>query len=133
MVGIPGGLNGEYYEILKLHNKPRGPYNLTMTLKADIMGGNVTKDMTNTTQDEANTVWVMDSSVFPFYAAETYHQFHSNFFHNPDQPRSDGTGRYPDSYVKGLYSLQASLGRIPSNGCPDSYCPPDGGTGDCHW
>ena len=61
-------------------------------------------------------VYVMDSTVFPFFRAEQYHQFHSNFFHNPDQPKSDDNGHYPDSYVKDLYQLQISLGRIADTG-----------------
>lgn len=120
VVGLPGGTAGPLFDILKAQNTPRGPYNMTMNLKADLTG--------NMTQDEANTVWVMDSTVFPFYRAEQYHQFHSNFFPNPQQP-----AQYPSWYLKDLYQLQRKLGRIPSNGCSDSYCPPGGASGGCHW
>lgn len=119
VVGIPGGVRGPLYAVLEARNKPRGPYNLTMTLKEDAKG--------NHTQDEDNTVWVMDSNEFPFYRAEQYHQFHSNFFQNPTQPSP-----YPDWYLKDLFQLQVSLGKIPNTGCPDSACPPDS-SGNCHW
>jgi len=119
VLGLPGGMHGPLFSILQAHNKPRGPYNMSMNLKPDLTG--------NMTQDEVNTVWVMDSLVFPFYRAETYHQYHSNFFHNPQQPAA-----YPTWYVQDLYKEQVSLGNIPSNGCPDSYCPPDS-SGNCHY
>ena len=48
VVGIPGGVNGALYPILRAGNAPRGPHNLTMVLKADHQG--------NGTQDEFNTV-----------------------------------------------------------------------------
>ena len=108
VVGLPGGIHGPLFPILRAANAPRGPKNLTMKLEADMHG--------NGTQDEFNTVYVMDSSVFPFFRAEKYHQFHSNFFHNPKQPKSDDNGHYPDNYVKDLYQLQISLGRIADTG-----------------
>jgi len=119
VVGIPGGVNGALHKVLTALNVPRGPYNMTMNLKPDNTG--------NKTQDELNTVWVMDSNVFPFYRAEQYHQFHSNFFPNPQQPPE-----YPRWYLDDLYQLQVKLGRIPPTGCSDSYCPP-GPDGSCHW
>jgi len=119
LVGIPGGVRGPLFKVLSQRNIPRGPYNMTMSLKEDSKG--------NMTQDETNTVFVMDSTVFPFYQAEQYHQFHSNFFPNPDQPP-----QYGEWYLDDLFNLQVSLGRIPNTGCPDSLCPP-GPTGECHW
>merc|ERR1711907_131718 len=121
VVGIPGGVHGPLFGVLNRKNVRRGPYNMTMNLKEDATG--------NMTQDETNTVWVMDSTEFPFYQAEQYHQFHSNFFPNPDQPPE-----YPDWYLNGLFNLQKTLGKIPNTGCPDSYCPLGGsGSGGCHW
>merc|ERR1712146_484543 len=99
-VGLPGGVKGALFQILSSQNAPRGPYNLTMNLKEDVCGGNAT-------QDELNTVWVMDSNVCPFYRGEQYHQFHSNFFHNPQQP-----AQYPNWYLEDLFKLQISLGNI---------------------
>jgi hypothetical protein len=119
MVGIPGGVDGPLFSILKALNTPRGPYKMTMNLKPDLLG--------NMTQDEDNTVWVMDSNVFPFYRAEQYHQFHSNFFHNPEQPE-----QYPAEYLHALYQLQIDMGKIAPTGCSDSYCPKDS-SGNCHY
>lgn len=103
-VSIPGGVNGTLYPILAAANVPRGPYNLTMNLVDDQVG--------DETDDEFNTVFVMDGTVFPFYQGEQYHQFHSNFF---------GAG-YPEWYTNDLWQLQISVGKIPlggSTGCPD--------------
>merc|ERR1711937_899051 len=87
VVGIPGGMAGELFSVLRVLNTPRGPYNMTFNLKPDTSG--------NHTQDEVNTVWVMDSTIFPFHRGEQYHQFHSNFFTNPQQP-----AQYPTWYLE---------------------------------
>merc|ERR1711907_87695 len=122
VLGIPGGVRGPLFKVLSGRNTPRGPYNMTMSLKEDASG--------NMTQDEDNTVWVMDSNKFPFYQGEQYPQFHSNFFANPQQP-----AKYPDWYLKDLWTLQIKLGNLPKTGCPTASCPP-GPTGPpvpCHW
>lgn len=119
VLGIPGGIRGPLFKVLSERNTPRGPYNMTMNLKEDALG--------NHTQDEDNTVWVMNSDEFPFYQAEQYHQYHSNYFHNPQQP-----AKYPDWYLKDMWALQIKLGNIPDTGCPNVTCPP-GPTGACHW
>jgi len=119
VLGIPGGIRGSFFKILAGRNVPRGPFNMTMDLKEDSAG--------NMTQDSLNTVWVMDSTVFPFYNAEQYHQYHSNFFHNPHHPQ-----QYPDWYLNDLFELQRKHGNIPNTGCPDSSCPTDA-NGNCHW
>lgn len=55
----------------------------------------------------------MDSNLFLFHRAETYHQFHSNFF------ESEGM-TYGDAYTKSLYSIKAGSCEIaPVIGCPD--------------
>jgi len=102
-VGIPGGVHGKLYPILVAANERlRLKHNISMALKADAVG--------NTTQDELNTVWVMDSNIFPFYLGEQYHQFHADF--HP-------TGNYPSWYQTDLWKLQIQLGNIPKGGCPD--------------
>lgn len=104
-VGIPGGVTGPLYRTLEAANAPRGPYNLTMVLREDARGGS---------DDVFNTVFVMDSEVFPFYQAEQYHQFHSDV-------AAYGT-YYPDWYRHDLWQLQIDLGKIPLGGsteCPD--------------
>jgi len=102
-VAFPGGVKGSLYPILSAANqKLEAKYNKSMTLKADATG--------NTTQDEFNTVWVMDSDEFPFFLGEQYHQFHADF--HP-------TGNYPDWYQTNLWKLQIQLGNIPKGGCPD--------------
>jgi len=103
-VGIPGGISGSLYHVLEAANVPRGPYNLTMNLVEDAKGKG---------GDKFNTVFVMDSNIFPFYKAEQYHQFHSDVVRH---------GFYPDWYRTDLWELQISLGKIPfggSTGCPD--------------
>lgn len=108
-VGIPGGVNGKLYRVLEAGNVPRGPYKLTMILKEDDAGSH---------DDAFNTVFVMDSDVFPFYQAEQYLQFHSDIY----DPASNFT-YYADWYRHDLWQLQIDLGRIPVGGstaCADS-------------
>ena len=62
--------------------------------------------------DLLNVVWILDSTAFPFYAGEVFHQFHSNFFQSPGMP-------YPDTYVHGLWEAQQNAGIIGPTGCPE--------------
>jgi peptide methionine sulfoxide reductase MsrA len=106
VVGIPGGVAGALYHVLEAANVPRGPYNLTMNLVED-------KNGSRSAHDAFNTVFVMDSDVFPFFKAEQYHQFHSDVFRH---------GFYPDWYRTDLWNMHISLGKIPFGGstmCPD--------------
>jgi len=105
-VGLPGGVNGKLYSVLEDANAPRGPYNLTMVLREDRVGS---------VDDAFNTVFVMDSDIFPFFQAEQYHQFHSDVYAYD--------GYYPDWYRHDLWQLQIDLGRLPFGGstnCSDS-------------
>lgn len=55
-------------------------------------------------------VYVYDSVAFPFFRAETYHQFHTN----------DVLQRaVPSSYTRTLKSVQEAEGRMSSTGCPE--------------
>jgi len=118
VVGIPGGVKGPLYSILSAGNlRLQAKYNMTMNLKPAI----------NSTADEVNTVWVYDSTMAPFHLGEQYHQYHSNFFENPQQP-----AQYPSWYLNDLWKLQISLGNIPKTGCDEGVCPP-GPDGSCHW
>merc|ERR1712232_1389410 len=93
-VGIPGGVAGSLYPVLVAANKQlQTTHNKSMVLKPDASG--------NSTQDEFNTVWVMDSNVFPFFLGEQYHQFHADF--HPD-------GNYPAWYQTDLWKEQIQLG-----------------------
>merc|ERR1712217_652797 len=102
-VGIPGGVQGSLYSILAAANKRlEVKHNKSMVLKADASG--------SSTQDEFNTVCVMDSDKFSFFLGEQYHQFHADF--HP-------AGNYPTWYQTDLWQLQIRLGNIPKGGCPD--------------
>ena len=51
----------------------------------------------------------MDSSKYPFYMAEGYHQFHDGFAWGED---------YPNEY-NALARVQAKAGLIADKGCPN--------------
>ncbi|MEW5299903.1 MAG: hypothetical protein WDW38_002725 [Sanguina aurantia] len=93
VIGLPGGINSAYFDILKAANVNN------MVLKAG----------KGTEEDVFNTVWVVDSNTLPFYRAENYHQFHS------------GIGeRFPVSYLRDLRNTVAGTGRIDPTGCPET-------------
>lgn len=93
LIGIPGGMNGNLFWLIKQHN-------IHNMLLQPGNGNEV---------DVFNTVWVMDSVKFPFHRGEQYHQYHSNFF-GP---------RYPDYYINDLWKLAIAQGTIPPTGCPE--------------
>ena len=69
--------------------------------------------------DEFNTVWIHDSTRFPFFDGEVYHQAHCNFFRSEGMP-------YPTSYTSDLWQqLQRDGGHYRNlwqpTGCPESY------------
>lgn len=90
LIGIPGGVNSSLYQIVVDNN----------------VNGMVLQEGTGDEGDVFNQVWIMDSTKFPFYRAEQYHQFHSNFF-GP---------AYPSSYVYDAWNYKISLGHIPPTG-----------------
>jgi len=66
-IGIPGGIKGSLYKIIKQENaKLDHPMKLVAGVGQD--------------PDVFNTVYIMDSDKFKFFVGEAYHQFHSNFF-----------------------------------------------------
>lgn len=99
IVGLPGGSESPLYATLAAQNQHG------MELKTGVGGLHGDGDV-------ANTVWVVDSNRFPFYAGEMYHQFHCNFFSSPGMP-------YPDSYVLELFKDMKDAGRIKPTGCPE--------------
>jgi peptide methionine sulfoxide reductase MsrA len=97
MMGIPGGQTGDLYQLLVQYNRAH--------LNIDLVPGRGHGD----TSDEYK-IYVYDTSSFPFYRGEQYHQFHENTV----------LGRYvPDSYTGALKATQAAAGLIDSTGCPD--------------
>ena len=59
-------------------------------------------------------VYVYDSTRFPFFRGESYHQFHPN----------DVIGRFvPESYLHHLKTTQAALGRLDSTGWTNAGVP----------
>lgn len=65
MIGIPGGIQGPNFLMIEAAAKEQGVGLKLLEGKGD---------------DEdtlgKKRVWVMDSTKFPFYQAEIYHQFH---------------------------------------------------------
>ena len=99
LVGLPGGVNSPLYALLEHANVHK------MALKPSIDGSD---------PDEFNTVWVMDSDSFPFWAGEVYHQFHCNFFYSEGMP-------YPEWYWNDLWLTQQQACRIAPTGCPEDH------------
>jgi len=100
VIGIPLGVKGTLFSVVQQENAPRGEFGLTMVLKEDDEGS---------VDDMYNTVFIMDSNVFPFYRGEQYHQIHS-----------DVKGpRYPTSYNPDLWDKLVKLNRIPPTSCPE--------------
>ena len=68
--------------------------------------------------DTLNTVWVLDTRSFPFYPAEPYHQFHSNFFESAGMEYVPSANRlsYPHDYVQWLWRETKASGQ--NTGCP---------------
>eukprot|EP00808_Paulinella_micropora_P018829 g31912.t1 len=94
VVGIPGGAQGPLMPLIKQQNIHN------MTLKA---GKGFDPDV-------FNTVWILDSEKFPFWRAEQYHQYHSNYF-GP---------AYPKYYLYDYWQKKMDLGHIPPTGCPEA-------------
>tara|TARA_B110001452_G_scaffold11469_1_gene9464 strand:- start:55 stop:915 length:861 start_codon:yes stop_codon:yes gene_type:complete len=108
MVGLPGGNASALYAVFAAENT------LAMALKPGV-GGDA---------DELNTVWVYDSTRFPFYDGERYHQAHCNFFASEGMP-------YPASYTGSLWTQKATDGGAYANlwqptGCPEGVMPHPG-------
>jgi len=99
LVGLPGGTCSPLYEIFAKAN--------TEAYQMDLKPGN------GGDADVFNTVWVMDTDVYPFYAGEVYHQFHCNFFHSEGMP-------YPDAYTLDLWRQKKQQGSIKPTGCPEN-------------
>lgn len=101
VIGLPGGAEGRMFQVIKEENVNnmdlrRGAGNEFTALGAPTEG------------DMANTVWVLDSNVLPFYQAEVYHQFH------------DGVGAPFPKWYKDLKRRFREQGRLSANtGCPD--------------
>lgn len=108
-IGLPGGLSSPLFPMLEKANV------FGMALKAG----------SGSDGDARNTVWVMDSEAYPMYAAEVYHQFHSNFFSSEGMEHVSGKARlsYPTWYMKDLWEEQKQLGTIAPTGCHE----------DAHW
>jgi len=92
-IGIPGGVDGPYFEQVKAANAGR------MEL---VKGEGNDADTVRTKK-----VWVYDSKKFPFYQGEVYHQFHDDMM---------------ESYSKNYKSLKdtvLSSGSLKKVGCPE--------------
>ena len=97
LLGLPGGVQSALFADVKE--------------AADAKGIRLVEGKGNDqdTLGKGGLVWVMDSSKFPAYQAEVYHQFHDGFM--------PGEG-YPESY-NSLRESALKDGRISPTGCPD--------------
>lgn len=94
-IGIPGGINGHLYDLIKEANV----HNM------QLIAGKGGPD--DDTKDEY-VVYIMDSSKYHFFQAESYHQFHANTV----------LGRpVPDTYLNTLKKIQQNQNRLQSPGC----------------
>lgn len=95
LIGLPGGTQHPMYPAVEAAATSKG-----FTL---LPGKGNDKDTLGT-----KNVWMMDSSTFPFYQAEIYHQFHNDF-------QSPAYGKAYNNLVKLAYED----GRVKYTGCPD--------------
>ena len=71
LIGLPGGATSPLYTVFEDANVHK------MELRPSTGGSD---------DDEINVVWVYDSTAFPFWPAEVYHQLHCNSFMNEGMP-----------------------------------------------
>ena len=91
LIGVPGGKESPFIQSLLSATKKEGD-------KVDFAKGK------GNDADLKALVWIMDSSEYPFWRGETYHQFHDGFARGEN---------YPDAYN----SLRDGL-------LEDTACPP---------
>jgi len=96
LVGVPGGSKGPYAKALIEASQSTGD-------KLDFASGK------GDDADVRALAFVMDSSAFPFYQAEPYHQFHDGFNWGED---------YPNTYNK-LAQAFVKQGAVKDTGCPN--------------
>jgi len=94
LVGFPGGIESEAGQAFKRVAEQRG---ITVEEGA---GGDA---------DTLRTIYVMDSTQFPFHQAEVYHQFHNDMMEY-----------YSDSYHQ-LRETLFGTGHLHQTGCPDDW------------
>ena len=103
VIGIPGGVSSDLFKILQDENVNH------MVLREG--SGNEYGSFGRAKEgDELNTVWVIDSTKFPFYQAELYHQFHN------------GLGKkFPSEYTKDLKETAVVNNLVKETGCPEYF------------
>jgi len=105
----PQDRGGEYRSLVGLPGGTASPLYASMQRAA---AGTPMRLVPGTGDEEdtlgARTILVMDSTKFPFYPAELYHQFHNDFQGPP----------YGKAY-NNLLTVQFNSGRVGPTGCPD--------------
>ena len=103
VIGIPGGVSSDLFKILQDENVNH------MVLREG--SGNEYGSFGRAKEgDELNTVWIIDSTKFPFYQAELYHQFHN------------GLGKkFPAEYTKDLKETAVENNLVKETGCPEYF------------
>ena len=95
IVGLPGGMNGELFAAVKREAEGLVELKEGVGNDPDTLG--------------RRTVWVYDSTKFPFHLGEVYHQYHDGFMPGED---------YPPAY-NNLKADAYRAGRLAWSGCPD--------------
>jgi len=98
VIGLPGGIDSPLFADVVAANAPFG----MLLLPGNSPNGT----------EELNVVRILNTSDFPFYIGEMYHQYHLNFFQSEGMP-------YPMNYTEGLWTHMVGRGLVVSNGCPE--------------
>jgi peptide methionine sulfoxide reductase MsrA len=91
-IGLPGGVNSPLYSIVQENNV----YDMPLLVGE---GGD---------QKDEYVVWIYDSTLFPFFRGEPYHQFH---------PNAVLRRAIPTSYSSDSKNAAEAAGRIDDTGC----------------
>lgn len=101
LLGLPGGVSSPLFPAVAAAAEARGVGFINLLAghgnDADTLG--------------KKAVWVMDTTAFPFYQGEVYHQYHDGFMPGED---------YPSKEYNGMRERAYKAGRLQSTGCPDS-------------
>jgi peptide methionine sulfoxide reductase MsrA len=92
-IGIPGGMDGKYFDAVKAANAGR----------LELLKGEGNDADTVRTKK----VWIYDSDKYPFYQGEVYHQFHDDMLESYSKP------------YKGLKDTVLKIGSLKKVECPE--------------
>lgn len=99
LIGLPGGTASPLYGVFE---------------RANVHGMALRPSAEGAEPDSFNAVFVMDSTRFPFWPGEVYHQMHCNFFYSEGMP-------YPKTYYDTLWHRLQDACVIAPTGCPEDH------------